>query len=99
MKTGETMNKTEHFLGTIEQVVNSYKEDDPVPVDECDYILSLRFSDEEEARINDLLAMNRRGIISQQNLDELDHYLDTGTLLSILKSKARMALKQKTTSA
>lgn len=88
------MNKAEHFLDTIEQVVNSYKEDEPVPVERVDYILSLRFSDSEQARINALLAKNRNGVISQQELDELDHFLDIGDLLSMLKSRLQASLNQ-----
>jgi len=90
------MNKTQ--LQTIEQVVENFKNEAP-PIDQCEYVLSLRFSEEENARINELLEHNRQGVISQDELNELDRFLEAGTRLSILHSKARLSLKKSKISA
>jgi hypothetical protein len=58
------------------------------------YILRLGFSTEDRSRMRELAAKNRRGDISQQELEELDHYITAGDILAIWQSKARRALKQ-----
>jgi hypothetical protein len=58
------------------------------------YILGLSFSTEDRSRIRELAAKNRRGDISHQELEELDHYITAGDILAIWQSKARRALKQ-----
>jgi hypothetical protein len=44
--------------------------------------------------MQELAAKNRRGEISHQELEELDHYITAGDILAIWQSKARQALKQ-----
>jgi hypothetical protein len=58
------------------------------------YILELGFSPEDRARMRELATKNRRGDISHQELEELDHYITAGDILAIWQSKARWALKQ-----
>jgi hypothetical protein len=58
------------------------------------YILGLGFSTEDRSRMRELAAKNRRGDISQQELEELDHYITAGDILAIWQSTARRALKQ-----
>jgi hypothetical protein len=58
------------------------------------YILGLGFSTEDRSRMQELAAKNRRGEISHQELEELDHYITAGDILAIWQSKARQALKQ-----
>jgi len=57
------------------------------------YSLGLGFSAEDRSRMRELAAKNRRGEISQQELEELDHYITAGDILAIWQSKARRALK------
>jgi hypothetical protein len=58
------------------------------------YILGLDFSTEDRSRMQELAAKNRRGEISHQALEELDHYITAGDILAIWQSKAHQALKQ-----
>jgi hypothetical protein len=58
------------------------------------YILGLGFSTEDRSRMQELAAKNRRGEISHQELEELDHYITAGDILAIWQFKARQALKQ-----
>jgi hypothetical protein len=59
-------------------------------------ILDLSFSDEDRARMRDLAERNRRGALSDDEEAELDHFCRVGTLLSILKVRARRVLKSRT---
>lgn len=58
------------------------------------YILGLGFSTEDRSRMRELAAKNRRGDISHQELEELDHYITAGDILAIWQSKARQAIQQ-----
>jgi hypothetical protein len=57
------------------------------------HILRLGFTDEDKARMHELLERNRSGGITPQEIEELDNYSHVGNLLSILQVKARRALK------
>jgi hypothetical protein len=57
------------------------------------YLLRLGFTDEDAARMHELLARNRAGTIKPTEAAELDDYSTVGNLLGILQSKARRALK------
>jgi hypothetical protein len=59
------------------------------------YVLTLGFNDHEKARMHDLAVRNQDGALSPAEKDELFAYAKAGTLLSILKSKARRALRLK----
>jgi len=59
-------------------------------------ILDLAFPDEDRARMRDLAERNRRGALSDDEEAELDHFCRVGTLLSILKVRARRVLKSRT---
>jgi len=59
-------------------------------------IVDLSFTDEDRARMHDLAAHNRRGELSDEEEAELDHFCRVGTLLSILKVRARRILKSRT---
>jgi hypothetical protein len=56
-------------------------------------LLALRFSERDEARMNELAERNNRGTLSAAEKDELLGYAKAGCLLGILHSKARRALK------
>jgi hypothetical protein len=66
------------------------------------YILDLGFSGGDKARMHDLAVRNQEDALSPAERDELFAYSKAGTLLSILKSKARRTLhlkpKKRTTS-
>jgi hypothetical protein len=68
---------------------------DKLPVPMARYILKLGFSDADKARMHDLAVRNQEDTLDAAEKEELFAYAKAGTLLSILKSKARMALKIK----
>lgn len=57
----------------------------------AEYFLSMRFSDEEIARMNELSELARQGTLSQEDQRELDSYIHVSNLLGTLQSKARRA--------
>jgi len=59
------------------------------------YILTLGFSEDDKARLHDLAVRNQADELSPAEQEELFAYSKTGTLLSILKSKARRVLRIK----
>ena len=69
--------------------------DGRLPAGVARYILSLDFDEQDKARMHDLARRNQEGRLSAAERDEMFAYAKAGTLLSILKSKARRALKVK----
>jgi hypothetical protein len=63
-----------------------------LPAQIARYLLTLGFSDEEKAHMHDLAVRNQEDVLSPSEKEELMAYSKAGTLLSILKSKARKAL-------
>jgi hypothetical protein len=65
------------------------------------YILRLGFSDRDKTRMHDLAVRNQDDALAPTEMEELLAYAKAGSLLSILKSKARRVLgrkpKQRTT--
>ncbi|HEV3121192.1 MAG TPA: hypothetical protein VGY53_04790 [Isosphaeraceae bacterium] len=58
-------------------------------------IVDVEFSARDKARMHDLAVRNQAGALSPTQKEELFAFAKAGTLLSILKSKARRALKVK----
>lgn len=59
------------------------------------YILGRGFSDDDKARMHDLATRNQTDALSADEHDELLAYSKAGTVLSILKSRARRVLRGK----
>jgi len=57
-------------------------------------ILALEFSDEDKARMHDLAAKARIGGLTAEEAKQIDVYGRVGSVLSILKSKARKSLRK-----
>jgi hypothetical protein len=70
-------------------------EEDRLPAAVARYILSVGFSARERARMHDLAVRNQADSLSPAEREELSGYVKAGTLLSILKSRARRALNAK----
>lgn len=68
---------------------------EPLPPRMANYLIDLGFSDNDKARMHDLAKRNQNDDLSPEEKDELLAYAKAGTLLSILKSKARRALHDK----
>jgi len=63
-----------------------------LPPDVARYLLGLGFSDDDKARMHDLAGRNQEDSLSPAEKEELFAYAKAGSLLSLLKSKARRAL-------
>jgi hypothetical protein len=68
---------------------------DQLPSGVARYLLGLRFSESDKARMHDLAVRNQDDALSPAEKEELLAFAKAGTLLSILKSKARRALRAK----
>jgi hypothetical protein len=62
-------------------------------------VLQWRFAEFDQARVADLSAKARAGALSADEQGELDWYLLLGDFLTILQSKARMALGKQSSAA
>lgn len=56
------------------------------------HILGLGFSDRDKARTQDLASRNQEDALSDAEKDEMPAFSKVGTILSILKSRARRTL-------
>jgi hypothetical protein len=59
----------------------------------AEYFLSIRFDDDEIARMNELSELARQGTLGPGEQHELDSYIHVSNLLGIMQSKARRALR------
>jgi hypothetical protein len=80
-------------VGILARVLS--KEQGRLPREMARYILTLGFSDEDKARMHDLAIRNQEDRLSALEKEELFAYAKAGSVLSILKSKARVALRIK----
>lgn len=58
------------------------------------HVLKLGFSDDDQARINDLATRNQTGELTARERSELRDFANAGCLLGVLHAKARGALKK-----
>jgi len=58
------------------------------------YVLSLDFSNEEQALYAELARKVQDGALTEQEAAQLDEFLAANALLTILQSKARISLKK-----
>jgi hypothetical protein len=66
-----------------------------LPAEMARYILTLGFGKHDKARMHDLVVRNQDDALSAAEKEELLAYAKAGSLLSILKSKARRVLGAK----
>ncbi len=66
-----------------------------LPATVARYLLTLQFSEDDKTRMHDLAVRNQDDALSAGEKEELFAYAKTGTVLSLLKSKARRALGSK----
>jgi len=57
------------------------------------YLLTLHFSDEDQARVQDLAGRSQEGTLSEDEAREFDSYLHIGNLLAVMQSKARLVIE------
>jgi hypothetical protein len=62
-------------------------------------ILELKFSENDQARVSELGDKSNAGTLTTEEGQEYDNYIAAANLLSLWKSKARLALKQHSSAA
>ncbi|HEV3117003.1 MAG TPA: hypothetical protein VGY58_08130 [Gemmataceae bacterium] len=75
------------------RVLSNHKADMSPPL--ARYVLTLGFSADEQARMDDLAVRNQDGRLTPDEHEELMSYVRAGHLLALLHSKARKALKKR----
>jgi hypothetical protein len=63
------------------------------------YVLSLGFSSRQQARYGALAEKANEGTLSEKEKADLDEFVLTNALLTILKAKARRSLRRQKTAA
>jgi hypothetical protein len=63
-----------------------------LPPEMAQYILDLDFNDRDKARMHDLIVRNQEDALPAQEKDELFAFMNAGSMLSILQSRARRTL-------
>ncbi len=67
-------------------------EDGQLPADLARYLLDLRIGDRDKARMHDLAERNQGDSLTPAEKEEMFAFGKAATLLSVLKSKARLTL-------
>jgi hypothetical protein len=66
---------------------------EPVPPDAARYLLSIQFSEADHARMQELMDKSEEGALSADEESELDSYVNITNFLSVVHSRARVALR------
>lgn len=88
-KTAEPVSLPVSSVGIIARI---WDEAGDMPPDAAHHILGMKFSEADVARMHEFSERNGLGTITKDELAEWDEYLLAGCVMSILQSKARMAL-------
>lgn len=75
----------------LEQIINPHE--GSFSPEHARYVLSLRIPEFLKERYAELSEKSQEGSLSAEEQQELDEFLDADTFLSVLKSKARISLK------
>jgi hypothetical protein len=70
-----------------------------LPPDVAQWLLSKKFSDEQQTRMLDLADRGNQGMLTEEEREEMHRYARVGTALSILHAKARLSQRQSMRSA
>jgi hypothetical protein len=93
MQTIEANGKSPHELAILARVLGN--EQGQLSKAMAHLLLNVGFSAYDKARMHELAVGNQNGALSPGEKGELLAYAKAGTLLSILKSKARRVLRTK----
>jgi hypothetical protein len=88
-----TITATENEVTILARVLGN--DQDELPPEMARYLLTLGFINRDKARMHDLAQRNQDDALSAREKEQMFAYAKAGTLLSILKSKARRVLKIK----
>jgi hypothetical protein len=77
---------TAHEISIFERLI--------VSPESASAVLALRFSEADEARMQQLLGKNNQGTITAEERSEMEAYCRIGSFLAILQAKAKLQLRQ-----
>lgn len=80
----------ENFAGVWQRTIQPEQRD--LTADVARYFLTLKFTDADRTRMDELAAKARTGSLSEMEEAELGNFMQLGWFLDLLKSKARLAL-------
>jgi hypothetical protein len=78
-------------LGVLRRLIDGRAGELPPAVAEA--VLRLGLLDEDQARMQELASKSNQGTLTPDEAEEYDGYIAAADLLSLWKSKARLALK------
>ena len=84
---------TNHEVSILARVLGN--DEDRLPIDMARYLLTVGFGRRDKDRMHDLAVRNQDGELSADEKEELLAFARAGSVVSILKSKARRVLKVK----
>ncbi len=65
---------------------------EPLNPDAARYLLQIRFSEDDQSRLQELAERSQDGTLSEEEGREFYSYLHIGNLLAVMQSKARKTL-------
>jgi hypothetical protein len=93
MSTNQAAKSRTSELAIFSRLLKADKGD--LPRELARYVLTLGFEEEDQARMRELAERNQEGVLSTEEQEELQNYVNAGHLLALLHSKARKSLKPK----
>jgi hypothetical protein len=66
----------------------------PISPETARYLLSIDFSEADHARMQELMDKSNEGALTSDEKAELDGYVNIANVLSVMHSRARVALKK-----
>src|SRR5437667_6897071 len=65
----------------------------PISPEAAHYLLSIDFSEADHARMQELMDKSNEGALTSDETAELDGYVNIANVLSVMHSRARVALR------
>jgi hypothetical protein len=66
---------------------------EPISPDAARYLLSIQFGETDHTRMQELMERSQEGTLAPEEADELDGYVNITNFLSVMHSRARLALR------
>jgi hypothetical protein len=66
---------------------------EPISPEAARYFLSIDFSDSDRSRMQELMEKSNEGALTSEEDAELDSYVNIANVLSVMHSRARVALR------
>ncbi|MGC2659417.1 MAG: hypothetical protein WA324_15790 [Bryobacteraceae bacterium] len=66
----------------------------PISPEAARYLISVDFGDADHARMQDLMEKSNEGMLTPDEMAELDGYVNIANVLSVMHSRARVALNE-----